>query len=783
LPERYPGYDVLAKRDSPSWNEQTRRVIDERMALDPDRHAFFTDDEWPTVHAICARILAQNDGKAGKVPLPAMLDLRLSKDARDGFRDSRLPPPREAWRRALRALDAESVARHGSRFHELKESAQTDLLQLCQQGKLEDPAWGDMPPAQFFEKRLLHDVVADYYAHPTGWSEIGFGGPASPRGYVRMGYDRRDPWEASEARPGRESRAYRENLALARNSARQLPHANRALEPDRYRPPDATRSPRAIGGRAPDVFRPGGWAPMREYSLDEPVDFAIVGTGAGGGTLACRLAEHGFSVVAFDAGPYWRPLEDFASDEHHQEKLYWTDERIVDGENPLQLGSNNSGKSVGGSTVHFAMVSLRFRPEWFKARSLLGYGADWPLDWREMWKYYHEVENTLKISGPVRYPWGPKRPRYPYRPHELNAAALALAQSAEALGIDWSPTPLATLSAPRGRAHPCVYRGMCVIGCSTNAKQSVLVTWLPRALAAGAEVRDLAMVGQVEHDASGRVTGVRFHRDGRWHFQRARNVVVAGYAIETPRLLLNSASSRYPHGLANSSGLVGRNLMVQANQAVWGLLDREVRSYKGPPSLAITEHWNYTDRGKDFFGGYSYMSQGPLPMLWSRVVSAKRGFWGERLRAKMEQYNHQVGLKIVGELLPQERNGVTLSDEKDQYGLPIPRVTYSQCDNDKRLIRHALDFLHRAMDTLDAQDIWEETDDTCHLNGTARMGDDPRTSVVNADCRCWDIPNLWICDGSVFPTVGGVNPSLTIQAIACRTADRIKALAARGELV
>src|SRR6185312_3327517 len=512
LPERYPGYDVLAKRDSPSWNEQTRRVIDERMALDPDRHAFFTDDEWPTVHAICARILAQNDGKAGKVPLPAMLDLRLSKDARDGFRDSRLPPPREAWRRALRALDAESVARHGSRFHELKESAQTDLLQLCQQGKLEDPAWGDMPPAQFFEKRLLHDVVADYYAHPTGWSEIGFGGPASPRGYVRMGYDRRDPWEASEARPGRESRAYRENLALARNSARQLPHANRALEPDRYRPPDATRSPRAIGGRAPDVFRPGGWAPMREYSLDEPVDFAIVGTGAGGGTLACRLAEHGFSVVAFDAGPYWRPLEEFASDEQHQEKLYWTDERLVDGENPLQLGANNSGKSVGGSTVHFAMVSLRFRPEWFKARSLLGYGADWPLDWREMWKYYREVEQALKISGPVTYPWGPKRPRYPYRPHELNAAALALATSAEALGIDWAPTPLATLSAPRGLAHPCVYRGMCVIGCSTNAKQSVLVTWLPRALAAGAEIRDQAMVSQVEHDSNGRITGVRFHR-------------------------------------------------------------------------------------------------------------------------------------------------------------------------------------------------------------------------------------------------------------------------------
>ena len=545
---------------------------------------------------------------------------------------------------------------------------------------------------------------------------------------------------------------------------------------------DPQQSPRAIGGRAPDVFHSGGWVPMRQYAEDEPVDFAIVGTGAGGGTLACKLAEYGFSVVALDAGPYWRPLEDFASDEHEQAKLYWTDERITDGENPIQLGANNSGKSVGGSTVHFAMVSLRFRPEWFKARSRLGYGADWPLDWREMWTYYAEVEEALKISGPVNYPWGPKRPRYPYRPHELNAAALVLAQGAEALGIDWSPTPLATVSAPRGHSPPCVYRGMCVLGCSTNAKQSVLITWLPRALAAGAEIRDLAMVGRVEHDGSGRVTGVHYIRQGRWRFQRARNVVVAGYAIETPRLLLNSATSRFPDGLANSSGLVGKNLMVQSNQAVWGIMEHEIRSYKGPPSLAITEHWNYTDKGKDFFGGYAYMSQGPLPVVWSGTQSSKRGLWGQRLLDEMENYNHHVGLKIVGECLPQERNRVTLTDENDQYGLPVPRITYSFCDNDKKLIGHSLSFMRHALDAAGATEIWDETDDTCHLNGTARMGDDPRTSVVNADCRSWDIPNLWICDGSVFPTVGGVNPSLTIQAIACRTADRIKAMAGRGEL-
>lgn len=545
---------------------------------------------------------------------------------------------------------------------------------------------------------------------------------------------------------------------------------------------DAETTPRAKDGHAPDVFRPGAFVQMRQYDEDEPVDFAIVGTGAGGGTLACKLAEYGFSVVALDAGPYWRPLEDFASDESSQAKLYWRDERIVDGETPLQMGANNSGKSVGGSTVHFAMVSLRFRPEWFKARSLLGYGVDWPLDWREMWSYYGEVEEALKIAGPVNYPWGPPRPRYPYRAHELNAAALVLAEGAEALGISWTPTPLATLSAPRGLAHPCVYRGMCVIGCSTNAKQSVLTTWLPRALVAGAEIRDLAMVGRVACDTAGRVIGVEYFREGRWRFQRARNVVVAGYAIETPRLLLNSACPAHPDGLANSSGLVGRNLMVQSNQAVWGVMDSEIRSYKGPPSLALTEHWNYTDTGKDFFGGYAYMSQGPLPMTWAGVQAKARGLWGARLLEEMSKYNHQVGLKMVGECMPQERNRVTLADEKDQYGLPVPRITYSLCDNDRRMIRHALGFMRQSLEATGARELWHEEDDTCHLNGTARMGDDPRTSVVNADCQSWDIPNLWICDGSVFPTVGGVNPSLTIQAIACRTADRIRARAAQGAL-
>ena len=540
-------------------------------------------------------------------------------------------------------------------------------------------------------------------------------------------------------------------------------------------------APRAKDGRAPDVFRVNGWVPMRQHGADEAVDFAIVGTGAGGGTLAARLAEKGFSVVAFDAGPFFRPLEDFASDEEEQAKLYWNDERLVDGSDPIVMGGNNSGRAVGGSTVHFAMVSLRFRPEHFKARSLLGYGADWPVDWREMWPYYRQAEQALSISGPVSYPWGPPRPAYPYRPHPFNACAQAMAVGCEAMGMAWSPIPLATVSAPHGASPPCVQRGFCRFGCSTNAKQSALTVWIPRALKAGAEVRDLAMVGRIELGSHGRVSGLHYHREGEWRFQRARNVVVAGYAVETPRLLLNSACPQHPDGLANSSGLVGKNLMTQPNQGVFGRTDKASRWNKGPPNQCLTEHWNYCDE-KDFPGGYTLMSQGPMPQEWANVQIGARGLWGGRLRDAMLDYNHMIGIKVVGECLPSEKNTVTLADEVDQYGLRIPRITFGWGAEDKALIAHCMDQMQGCLEAVEANGVFRQEDDTNHLNGTCRMGDDPRTSVVNADGRSWDIPNLWVCDGSIFPTVGGVNPSLTIQAMALRIADRIEALAGRGEL-
>jgi hypothetical protein len=214
MPDRYPGYDVLQKRNSPSWNDKTRAVIDKRMALDPDHHAFFTDQEWPTMRAICERIVPQPPDRLHPAPVAAMVDDKLHKNSGDGYRDARLPPMREAWRRALAAINNEATSRHGRRFHELGALLQDDLLKAIQNGAVDEKPWGDLSPKLFFKKRLLHDVVSAYYAHPAAWSEIGFGGPASPRGYVRMFFDRRDPWEAAEARPGKEDKARAENARV-----------------------------------------------------------------------------------------------------------------------------------------------------------------------------------------------------------------------------------------------------------------------------------------------------------------------------------------------------------------------------------------------------------------------------------------------------------------------------------------------------------------------------------------------------------------------------------------
>lgn len=209
MPDRFPGYDVSAKRHTPSWNEATRRAIDHRLSL-PRTPDFFTEDEWLTLSALCDRIVPQPKNRP-PIPVAAMVDHKLQENMLDGYRNYQLPPLREAWRRGLHAIDVEAQTRNGDRFHQISVAEQNALLKQMQDGELQSQAWGDMPCQLFFAERMVHDIVSAYFAHPTSWNEIGFGGPASPRGYVRMGFDRRDSWEAVEARPGQEEEARRKN--------------------------------------------------------------------------------------------------------------------------------------------------------------------------------------------------------------------------------------------------------------------------------------------------------------------------------------------------------------------------------------------------------------------------------------------------------------------------------------------------------------------------------------------------------------------------------------------
>jgi choline dehydrogenase-like flavoprotein len=365
-----------------------------------------------------------------------------------------------------------------------------------------------------------------------------------------------------------------------------------------------------------------------------------------------------------------------------------------------------------------------------------------------------------------------------------------LVRGCSTLGIPVAAAPVATLSAPHADRPPCVYRGFCNYGCSTNAKSSILVTYIPRAIRAGAEIRPNAMVARIEHDAAGRVIGVLHFRHGSGDGggnsdlfrQRAKAVIVAGYAIETPRLLLNSASSLFPDGLANSSGMVGRCFMIHAGHQMFAKFPQRIGQYKAPPGLAITEHFNRTMPDVGFSCGYTIEVVGPHVVDFAARISAARSLWGAALRRTMFDLNYYSGMGIVGETLPQFDNRVTLHNtERDCYGLPVAHVVFSHHDNDRRLIDHSIGKMSEILSAAGGEDIWG-VNRTAHLMGTCRMGRDPSASVVDKDGRTHDVPNLFICDGSVFPTSGAVNPSLTIQAIAARTADRIKALVSKGEL-
>ncbi|MFB7817041.1 GMC family oxidoreductase [Paenibacillus chitinolyticus] len=514
---------------------------------------------------------------------------------------------------------------------------------------------------------------------------------------------------------------------------------------------------------------------MKWNTQSETVDVVIIGAGAAGGVLAQELSEAGLQVVVLEAGPLRDPQRDFASDELSMQCLGWQDTRLVDGRHPLTMGHNNSGWGVGGGTQHFTGVFLRFHESDFKTRSIDGVGEDWPIHYKDLEPYYSRIEKEIAVSGPRHFPWGNFRGPYPYPERDpLSPNAYLFQRGCESLGIRSVTAPLAILSAPFEGRPPCINRGFCQQGCMPNAKFSTLIQHIPKAVQAGATVFTDSRVTQIETGPDGMATAVLFVRKGVEYRQKAKLVIVSAYAVETPRLLLNSANSRHPDGLANSSGWVGKALMTHSSHDVYAKFEEEVRLYKGTPVLATTQEFYETDRSRGFARGYSLHAHGTRPLAFAQgiVKTSKSPVWGTPLREAMLDYNFYGRTTLVGEVLPQEHNCVTLSGEKDTFGLPRAKVSFSFGENDIKLIEHAVSNMKSILQAAGGTPEFV-VPDTAHLMGGCRMGNDPSRSVTNSFGQTHDIPNLFVCDASLFVTSSGVNPTNTVMALAARTADYI----------
>lgn len=507
---------------------------------------------------------------------------------------------------------------------------------------------------------------------------------------------------------------------------------------------------------------------MKKYSNNEEVDAVIIGTGAGGAPVMARLARAGLKVVALEAGTEWRPSSDFATDEREQSKLYWPDERLSAGNDPLHFGRNNSGIGVGGTTLHYTAFVPRPHADDFSLYSEFGVGADWPLRYADLETYFDDLEMFLGVSGPSPYPWDATRKcPYPLPPLPLNGAAQLMQRGAAKVGVKTSPAPNAALSQPYfqkdvGWRTSCTNRGFCEAGCTTGAKGSMDVTYIPYAIYHGAEVRAECFALRLEQNASGNIKQVVYVHNGVEYNQPCKAVFLCAGAVETPRLLLLNE-------IANSSGQVGKNFMAHVSLQLWGQFDEAVRPFKGIPAALISEDM-HRPKHANFVGGYLLQSIGVMPVTYASQLVRATGIWGQKLKEKMSNYNHMAGINMHGDCLPYETNFLALSKELDDRGLPKPIIHFSTGENERRMEEHARKIMQDIWKAAGAFNIWEYPRNS-HTLGTCRMGASGDQAVVSEYGQSFDVPNLFIVDGSVFTTALSVNPALTIMAIALRSTD------------
>jgi choline dehydrogenase-like flavoprotein len=531
--------------------------------------------------------------------------------------------------------------------------------------------------------------------------------------------------------------------------------------------------------------------PFRLSRAGERADVLVVGAGAGGSVAARYLAEAGFRVVCLEQGD-WPNASDFPGDKLEFElvsEAQWSPDpnvRRQPADYPLEISSSPITpvmyNAVGGSTVHFCAQWVRMRPQDFKLRSVDGLADDWPISYDELRPYYERIDQDMQISGMTGDPAYPAGPAPALPPLPIGPLGRKAAEGMNALGWHWWPAAHAIRSQEVGNLAACERTGTCMWGCPKGAKSSTDTTMWPAALQHGARIVTGARVRELLVDGKGLATGaVYVDRQGVEHRQEADVVIVAGNGVGTARLLLLSTSSRFPDGLANSSGLVGKRLMLHPYMSVLGIYEEELETWLGPwgtqlLSLQFADH----DESRGFPRGAQWDVMPLGGLLFTLFRYDDRPFdsrWGASIHELVERtLGHAFDWGVGIEDLPHDRNTVTLDAElTDSDGIPAPKIAF-EIDADMRAnLRFQLDRAHEAhqaagaIDTIEAD--WSQWG--WHLLGTARMGDDPSTSVVDRWCRAHDVPNLYVLDGSVFVTSGPMAPTATICANALRCTDHL----------
>ncbi len=548
-------------------------------------------------------------------------------------------------------------------------------------------------------------------------------------------------------------------------------------------------------------------------------DVVIVGAGAGGLAAAWRLTTQGVRVTLIEAGLQYLPYKDYPQSQEDFElrDFPYDAERDATGRPRYGFGTAqvvgpewNTYRShnrvfgrygvddrrrfvryehirgVGGSTLHFQGEAHRYHPHALEMHSRFGVGVDWPLPYAELERYYDLVEQRIGVAAPADNEWRPRTAPPALPPHRLSYASQRLAPAFAAIGAPLLPNALAILPQPYDGRPPCNYCNSCTQGCPLGDKGSADVVWLPPAQATGRlELVTEAQALQVESDASGRATGVVYRKaDGSQARARGRAIVLAGGAIETPRLLLLSTSARFPHGLANGNGHVGRHLTEHLTWSAVAMLAEKVDAHRSQPIDGTA--WRFavpaaSPRG--YVGGFRLSTAHGALDLRGPAAYAERlvdGFGRTHQQRMAAQFGHAVGLLAMGEWLPNDETYVDLDpSQRDAAGLPVARLHSQLGENERQLVRHMADTTRALLAAVPGAEIAEETSalDTfspAHVLGTCRMGGDPRASVADADGISHEVPNLAFADGSPVPSSGsGDAPSLTIMALAVRTADRL----------